>query len=124
MKAISIRQPFASMLLNRSKIIETRKRNTHIRERIYIHSSKQYDKRAMKYFALNPNNFQHGYILGTIEIINSFRFENKQQFDSLRPLHRSPYNYYPGVHGWVMKNPIKILPFKYKGYQGWFNVRG
>ena len=48
MKALSIKQPFAELILQERKKIEIRKWNTDFRGEFLIHSSKKSDEKAMK----------------------------------------------------------------------------
>jgi len=121
-RAITVKQPFAELILNGSKPIETRKGKTNIRERILIHSSKKPDLFACRQLGIDPNSLMNGYLLGFVDVTNSFEFRNKQHFDDLKDLHKSPYEYFKGIHGWTLKNPSKIQPVPYKGSQGWFKV--
>lgn len=45
MKALSVKQPWASLIAHGIKDVENRSRRTHFRGKIYIHASKQKDKR-------------------------------------------------------------------------------
>ncbi|MEK6923012.1 MAG: ASCH domain-containing protein, partial [Nanoarchaeota archaeon] len=50
MKALSLKQPFAELILQGKKKIELRKWNTHFMGEFLIHASKISDKKAMKRF--------------------------------------------------------------------------
>ena len=62
MRALSIRQPFANKILNRSKKVEMRKIRTNKTERVYIYASQRYDDPKAR-------SMTHGMIVGTVEIV-------------------------------------------------------
>jgi hypothetical protein len=62
MKALSLKQPFAELILQGRKTIELRKWNTSFRGRFLIHASKVPDAQAMKKFGFT--DLPLGCILG------------------------------------------------------------
>jgi hypothetical protein len=52
MKALSLKQPFAELILLGRKKIELRKWNTHFRGEFLIHTSKIPDRKAMENLVL------------------------------------------------------------------------
>jgi hypothetical protein len=69
-KALSIRQPYAEMILRGIKKIEYRTMRTNIRGRVYIYASltagplEEYEKLKSQ-----PGDFPTGVLVGTVEII-------------------------------------------------------
>lgn len=121
--AISIRQPWAWLILNAGKDIENRDWNTNFRGRVLIHASKSCTKaeyedaiefmevRRLEYLGValpNIDQLPRGGIVGSVEIIDCVTASN------------SPW--FIGHHGFVLRNP-KRLPFlPFKGMLGFFNV--
>lgn len=63
MRALSVRQPYADQIMRGTKRIEYRSRQTKVRGRVYIHSSKTAESsRGM--------DLPRGVIVGTVEIHN------------------------------------------------------
>lgn len=81
MYAITIRQPYASLIMAGIKTIETRTRDTKIRGRVLIHSGRQWAGfldasfvdyvNAQKLDIFINSNFPKGKILGSVEITDS-----------------------------------------------------
>jgi len=122
--ALSIRQPWAWLILNAGKDIENRDWHTNFRGRVLIHSSKTCTKREYEeamYFMTDRHILQgigmnipsitgmdRGGIVGSAEIVDCVT--------------ASDYPWFVGQYGFVLRNP-KPLPFTpWKGRLGFFNV--
>ena len=124
-KALSIRQPWAWMILHGGKDIENRDWPTRFRGRVMIHASKSMtgDEYADAFdFAISsgalPNlqnlpqinfaNIERGGIVGSVEIVDCVT--------------RSDSKWFMGKYGFVLRNPI-VLPFQpYRGALGFFDI--
>jgi len=106
LKAISIRQPWAWLIVNGYKDIENRVWSTNVRGRILIHAGQSksdttaeaiaYIKR--KYHVADlPDTFETGGIVGIAEITGSVK------------RHRSKW--FQGPYGWTLAH-ARRLPFK------------
>lgn len=119
--AISIRQPWAWLILNAGKDIENRDWPTNFRGRVLIHASKNCNKadyesavdflvqRGLDQFELPAiDKFDRGGIVGSVEIVDCATSSDSQWF--------------VGEYGFVLRrpNPIEFIP--YKGRLGFFNV--
>jgi len=119
MKAISIRQPWAWLILNAGKDIENRTWSTNIRGRVLIHAAKgmtlqehedasEFAWRARKILTAHPQALDRGGIVGSVEIIDCVSHSD------------SPW--FVGPYGFVLARP-EILPFRsFKGVLGFFDV--
>jgi len=100
MKAISIKQPWAWLIVNGYKDIENRSWSTNFRGRVYIHAS------------LSPKNksLPGGCIVGEVDIIDCVT-ESKSRWFS-------------GKYGFVLSNPIAYnAPIPCKGQLGFFSPK-
>lgn len=71
MSALSVRQPFAELIMCGEKKIEYRSQITHKRERVYIYASKTAgDPNEFKKLRLQPGDLPTGVLIGTVEITN------------------------------------------------------
>lgn len=69
LRALSIRQPYAELILRGRKRIEYRSRPTHIRERVYIYASlTPGDLEDWEALKLKPGDLPTGVLVGTVEI--------------------------------------------------------
>lgn len=121
MKALSIRQPWAWLILRAGKNIENREWPTSVRGRILIHASKgvtrdEYEDACDPLWAsggqtieLPPlEDLERGGIVGSVEIVDCVSHSD------------SPW--FCGRFGFVLRDPI-ILPFRpYRGALGFFDV--
>lgn len=74
MRALSIRQPWAELILLGHKTIEVRSQRTNIRERIYIYAGRnriesEVEDRVENQFDIDVDGLPRGVLVGTIEII-------------------------------------------------------
>lgn len=118
MKALSIRQPWAWLILHGHKDIENRKWKTHFRGKIYVHASKGMtrDEYAIAHVLaeeqgveLPPfDQLERGGIVGTVEIVDC--------------VDKDPSPWFFGEFGFLLKNPAP-LPFRpLSGKLGFFPV--
>lgn len=68
--ALSVRQPFASMIVCGIKSIEFRSKPTTKRERVYIYASKTPDLGKYDDLGISPDSLPLGMLIGTVEIID------------------------------------------------------
>ena len=111
MKALSLKQPFAELILQGKKKIELRKWNTKFRGKFLIHASKIPDKKNMLKF--NLNNLPLGFIVGEAELIDVKKYENSIEFSKNKNLHLADSSW--GKYGFVLKNAKRITPIPAKG---------
>lgn len=122
MKCLSIRQPWAHLIINGGKDIENRDWPTRVRGRVLVHASRgmtrrEYDDvfwmlRRAQLVAHQPlpriGALERGGIIGSVEIIDCVR--------------ASPSPWFVGSYGFVLRDP-QPLPFRpLKGQLGFFEV--
>lgn len=133
MKALSIKQPWANLIVTGKKTIETRTRNTKYRGPLLIVSSKIPDFNALnarkplqvgqlKLFTsdhITSNDLSAGlcgYALAIADLVDSRPMVPADQEAACCPI-------YPKAHSWVLENvrPLKV-PFTVKGQLGIYEV--
>jgi len=119
MKALSLKQPFAELILQGKKKIEIRKWNTKFRGEFLIHASKNPDKESMKKFGFKT--LTCGFIVGKAELVDVKRYRNKEETEKDKSLHLASWKW--GNYGFIIKNPKRIKPIPYKGSLGFWNFR-
>jgi hypothetical protein len=122
MKAISVRQPWAWLIIHGGKDIENRDWQTKVRGRVLIHAAKgmtrdEYDHASLRVWSRDealgtriphPWVIERGGIIGSVEIVDCVAAS------------ASPWFF--GKYGFVLRNPI-ALPFRpYRGSLGFFDV--
>lgn len=123
MKALSIKQPWAELILQERKTIEIRSWNTRYRDYFLIHASKKPDIEAIKAFDFSLEKLLCGYILGYAKLSDVIVYNSKKEFlrDKEKHLSIRWKIKYP-VYGFVLEDIHKIEPIKYKGKLGFFEV--
>ncbi|MDD5700027.1 MAG: ASCH domain-containing protein [Candidatus Nanoarchaeia archaeon] len=121
MKALSLKQPFAELILEGKKKIELRKWNTNFRGEFLIHASKNPDEEAMKGFGFN--SLVNGAILGKANLVDVKHYQNDEEFNEDKNLHLASREW--GDFGFILKNPERIKPIPTKGSLGFweFNLQ-
>lgn len=117
MKALSIKQPWASLICSGLKNIENRSWPTKLRGRIYIHASKGWDDswdsdQALLQIILEAQleiALPHGAIIGEVEIVDCVT--------------ESSSLWFTGPYGFVLRSPVLYdRPIPAKGRLGFWEV--
>ena len=121
MKALSIRQPWASLIADGYKNIENRSWATNFRGRIYIHAGKRFDDNALFWLMdkglvpikeLTPytRELPRGGIIGEVDVVDCVTSST------------SPW--FVGPYGFVLANPVRYESFILcKGRLGFFEPK-
>ena len=120
MKALSLKQPWAELILQGKKKIDIRKWNTKFRGKFLIHSSKIPDKVAMKKFGFS--NLPCGFIVGEAELTNVKKYIDKKDFEKEKNLHLAGEEF--GGYGFILKNIKRIKSILAKGQLGFWEFGG
>jgi hypothetical protein len=121
--ALSIKQPWAALVVQGLKVIEVRRWPTARRGRILIHAARVPDKRAeaWKHVAdpLLPLAQLQGGIIGAVELTECRRYADLATFLVDQPAHYNEASWFepPVLYGFAFARP-EILPFQ--KYPGWF----
>lgn len=107
MKALSLRQPWASMIAVGRKTVETRTWNTRFRGPFLIVSSK---KRVPDF-----PDLPYGQAIATATLIGCRRMKKMDVLNACVPFDKELYS-------WILKDIRSIIPFPMKGQLGWYNV--
>jgi len=128
MKALSIAQPWAGMIMDGHKDIETRSwrpKKDKLPYRIAIVSCIQPsgikpDFEGIgflneKYYSA-PGLMVRGGILGSVLLVDVKQYNDINTWRTDRKRHRAPDTYFPGKYGWVFEDPRPLVrPRPYKG---------
>ncbi len=113
MKALSLKQPFAELVVSRRKTIELRKWKTKFRGELLIHASKVPDYNSMKKFGFEDNSLPLGCIVGKAELVDVKHYTNDANFMKDKKLHCADSSF--GGYGFILKNIKRIKPIPCKG---------
>ncbi len=119
MKVLTVKQPWASLIIHGGKDIENRQWATGVRGRVAIHSSARLEKSEAEdalglLRAIRGRDAELpligrdlGSIIGTVEIVDCVR--------------RSESPWFVGEYGFVLRDPIALPePIKVRGQLGWW----
>ena len=125
MKVLSLTEPYATLIKNGSKTIETRSWKTNYRGRLYIHASstkipKEYKDNEQLMSLVNLNELNYGNIICSCELVDCIEMTDK----FIEDIKKDKNEYITGVYAvgryaWILKD-INILdkPIKAKGFLG------
>jgi hypothetical protein len=104
--AISIRQPWAELILLGKKTIEIRKWNTTFRGTLYLHTGKKPDGYRILDLGMQ-DAFRGGYV-GTIDV-SSIVPLTPRLWEHWRDLHLSNGQFRNGLYGWIITHPRRFI---------------
>lgn len=122
MKCLSLKPPYAELLVSGKKTIELRKWNTKFRGDFLIHASKTIDKDSYYIKQIRPDKLVTGAIIGKAYLYDVKKYNDKKSFLEDKNKHLSE-NEYDFAYGFLIKNPIKFeKPILFSGKLGFFEV--
>ena len=126
MKALSIRQPYAELIVNGQKTIELRSWNTKHRGVFLIHTSKYKPTiTELELFGLDIDNLGFGAIIGSAKLIDVKNYDDypSEEWNKDINKHLAGVDYKFSTKGFVLKNPQKFSKsIPYKGQLHFFNA--
>lgn len=112
MKTLSLKQPFAELILQGKKTIELRKWNTHVRGEFLIHASQKLDQKAMQHFGFTT--LPTGAILGKATLSEVKKYMTAEEHAKDREKHCASSQY--GQYGFILKEVQRLSkPIPAKG---------
>lgn len=128
--ALSLKQPWATLLAYGIKTIEIRRWSTPRVGTIFIHASRQRDRRQEAWDLvpreLLPQTELKGGIVGVAELVACRQYRSKRAFARDRRQHRNPIDWFqpPRMYGFVFAD-ARPLPFEpVKGTLYFFEIPG
>lgn len=129
LKAISVKQPFSSLICFGEKKIEVRSWPTSYRGRLLICASKMPYSGAMlapdalrskisdarEYLNYFKTMFPLGVMVGMVDLVDCRKMVREDSKHAL-------IDYIPGAYSWVLENPIEVQPEPIIGKLSFFEV--
>lgn len=111
MKVLSIRQPWAWLIVTGKKKVENRTWPTKFRGRFLVHAGKSIDKEALRFLKMTtgiefPDKFHTGCVIGSVEIFDCVTSCGSQWFE--------------GPYGFLLRDAQQMHPRPMKGRLGFF----
>jgi hypothetical protein len=123
MKCLSLRQPYAELLVTGKKTIEIRTWNTKFRGEFLIHASKKIDKKACEKYKMDPNSLITGAVLGKANLYDVKFYKNRNSFLLDVHKHLAAIKFTRPKYGFLIKKARKFRsPLPMPGKLGFFYV--
>jgi ASCH domain len=105
MRALSIRQPWAELILLGHKTIEVRSKATYLRERVYIYASQnrieaEEEARIAAQFGIDMEGLPRGVLVGTVQIVRCRPLERRDSESACFEIDDGA-----GFYAWVLDRP-------------------
>jgi hypothetical protein len=122
MKAISVRQPWADLIIDGRKSIHLRSQKINYRGKLAIHASQAIEEEACKLFDKDPDLLTVGAIIGTVRLVDVSAVDKALYQDMLED-HLGQGNYRDGLFAWKLEHAVALPEaIPYRGRQGVFTV--
>lgn len=121
MKALSLLQPWATLVVTGAKKVETRARSTAYRGALLIHASKGKageifaDEPAFKKYIPQFNRLPFGFIIGKVILTDVIRigtghlqYATSDIMNTLTMEEKAFGDYTPGRFAWILENPVEF----------------
>src|SRR5580658_6654468 len=108
MKCLSMKQPFAELLVRGKKTIELRNWNTKFRGEFLVHASRSVDEVASKINRFDLDELVKGAIIGKANLYDVKEYTNNSEFIADQKKHMASGNYMHGKYGFLINNAIKF----------------
>lgn len=117
MKALSIKQPYAELILQGRKVIELRRWNTQFRGPFLIHSPGAVDQEAMKKYGFTT--LPTGGIVGQATLLGVKKYLSSEEHQKDQPKHLASEVW--GKYGFMLGNQKRLLFKPCKGALNFWN---
>ncbi len=108
MKCLSLRQPYAELVIARRKTIETRTWNTNFRGKFLIHASKTIDKEISTILNIDCRKLTKGAIIGFAVLYDVKKYTNEHDFAADKDKHLS-IKFTKPKYGFLLESSAKKL---------------
>lgn len=124
MKCLSLKQPYAELLVSGKKTIELRDWNTRFRGKFLIHASKNIDCERAAYLGIDYRMLTQGAIIGIALLYDVKQYKNRAELEI------DYYKHYADTmkigsfkYGFMVKNANRLQnPIPYRGQLNFFEV--
>ena len=122
MKCLSLKQPYAELVADGRKTIETRRWNTNFRGKFFIHSSKTIDSISAALLNIDCSKLIKGAVIGFAFLYDVKKYISEEDFLADKEHHFSRKFSKP-KYGFLLKNGKKLnRPISMPGQLGFFDI--
>lgn len=115
MKTLSMKQPFAELLISGKKTLELRNWKTDHRGLLLIHASKEPYREICEEYRINYSNLDYSAIIGVVHLDGIKTYADKETMLRDFNKHLAPEDYfadlaYPAerAHAWIVSDPRRF----------------
>jgi hypothetical protein len=123
MKCLSLKQPFAELIVLGKKTIELRNWRTKFRGEFLVHASLSVDEVASKINGFDSGELVRGAIIGKANLYEVKEYTNNSEFLADKKKHMASGQYMHGKYGFLLKDAVKFeKPIPFKGKLNFFEA--
>ena len=124
MKCLSLKQPYAELLVSGKKTIELRNWNTIFRGKFLIHASKNVDKERSESLGIDYKMLTHGAIIGIAVLYDVKQYKSKTELELDKNKHYADIKKFGFCkYGFMVKNAYRLRSsVPYGGQLNFFEV--
>ena len=124
MKCLSLKQPYAELLVSGKKSIELRNWNTYFRGKFLVHASKNIDKERLDFLSIDHNKLTLGAIIGSAVLYDVKEYRNKLDLELDKDKHLADIKKFGfRTYGFMIKNAHRFRrSIPYPGMLKFFEV--
>ena len=123
MKCLSLKQPFAELIVSGKKSIELRNWNTKFRGEFLVHASKKINKESAHRNNLDSARLITGAVIGKVTLYDVKGYDSKNSFLKDTNKHLAPPDFENYRFGFLVKNPRRFKkPIPLAGKLRFFEV--
>ncbi len=124
MKCLSLKQPYAELLVSGKKTIELRNWNTSFRGKFLVHASKNIDKKRLDLLGIDYNRLTLGAIIGSAVLYDVKQYRNKIELELDKNKHLADIEEFGFCrYGFMIKNTRRFKrSIPYPGMLKFFEV--
>ncbi len=121
MKALSLKQPWAELIVSGRKTLEIRTWRTNFRGEFLIHASKVSNFKAME--RLGFKDLPTGCIVGKAKVVDVKEYDSLEEFEKDSDKHFAKGHDWPGkLYGFVVEDAQRLKELPLKGKLNFFEV--
>lgn len=109
LKALSFRQPWATLIVQGRKTLDLRTWATRYRGPLAVYASHQVEVEACRIHGLDPRQLTTGALIGIVDLLDVFLLD-KAEYAARQAEHLGGRRFRPGLFGWALENPRPLDP--------------
>lgn len=123
MKCLSLKQPFAELVVSGKKTIELRTWNTGFRGTFLVHASGNTNVEACKMLGMDPDRLPRRAVVGKATVYGVKEYKDRDDFIADKAKHMATDEYSDSKYGFLLKDAVRFeRPIPMPGKLGFFDA--